>query len=80
MYVRLLLPIPRPSPRLNSNHTSDMIDKATKEIKQDEDKIVYKNLDDIAEDLPDNVPRFIILSYPVTLVNMSKCFLQTSQH
>lgn len=45
-----------------------MIDKATKEIKQDDDKTVYKSLDEIADDLPDHSPRFVLLSYPMTLV------------
>jgi hypothetical protein len=46
-----------------------MIDKNTLEIKQDEDKTVYKDLKDIAEDLPDHSPRFVLLSYPLTLVS-----------
>jgi hypothetical protein len=45
-----------------------MIDKNTHEIKQDEDKVVYKTLEEIGEDLPDHTPRFILLSYPLTLV------------
>ncbi|RWA10419.1 hypothetical protein EKO27_g4703 [Xylaria grammica] len=45
----------------------DMIDKKTHEIKQDEDKVVYNSLDEVAEDLPDNSPRYILLSYPLTL-------------
>lgn len=45
-----------------------MIDKATHEIRQDEDKVVYKSLDEVAEDLPDHSPRFVLLSYPLTLV------------
>lgn len=45
-----------------------MIDKTTLEIKQDEDKTVYKDLQDIAEDLPDHSPRFVLLSYPMTNV------------
>lgn len=48
-----------------------MIDKTTKEIKQDEDKTVYKSLDEIADDLPDHSPRFVLLSYPLTLVRQS---------
>ena len=45
----------------------DQIDKKTLEIKQaDED--VYTDLDSIAEELPDHMPRFILLSYPLTLV------------
>lgn len=47
---------------------TDYIDKKTHEIKQDEDKVVYKSLDEIADDLPDNSPRYILLSYPLTLV------------
>lgn len=50
---------------------TDLIDKATLEIKQDEDKTVYKTLEDIGEDLPDHAPRFILLSYPLTLVRYS---------
>lgn len=38
------------------------------EIKQDEEKTVYKDLQEIGEDLPDHSPRFILLSYPLTLV------------
>lgn len=59
--------------RLGTSRSNDpqaviyMIDKATKEIKQDEDKTVYKSLDEIADDLPDHSPRFVLLSYPLTL-------------
>ena len=49
-----------------------MIDKNTLEIKQDEEKTVYKDLQDIAEDLPDHSPRFVLLSYPMTLVSGAK--------
>ncbi|KAK4158298.1 hypothetical protein C8A00DRAFT_28804 [Chaetomidium leptoderma] len=44
-----------------------MIDKQTKEIRQDEDEIVYKSLEELADDLPDHSPRYILLSYPLTL-------------
>ena len=47
----------------------DFIDKNTKEIRQDEDGTVYKTLEDIGEDLPDHSPRFVLLSYPLTLVS-----------
>ena len=59
--------------RLGTSRSNDpqaviyMIDKNTKEIRQDEDKTVYKSLDEIAEDLPDHSPRYILLSYPMTL-------------
>ncbi|EPE06049.1 gmf family protein [Ophiostoma piceae UAMH 11346] len=59
--------------RLGTSRSSDpqaviyLIDRATKEIRQDEDKTVYKSLDEIADDLPDNSPRFVLLSYPMTM-------------
>ncbi|TQN72217.1 Actin-depolymerizing factor gmf1 [Colletotrichum shisoi] len=43
------------------------IDKTTHEIRQDDDKVVYKSLDEISDDLPDHSPRFVLLSYPLTL-------------
>lgn len=46
-----------------------MIDKNTLEIKQDDDKTTYKSLEEIGDDLPDHSPRFILLSYPMTLVS-----------
>ncbi|KAL2138183.1 hypothetical protein VTI28DRAFT_7302 [Corynascus sepedonium] len=59
--------------RLGTSRANDpqaviyMIDKQTKEIRQDEDQIVYKSLEELADDLPDHSPRFILLSYPLTL-------------
>ncbi|PNP45663.1 hypothetical protein TGAMA5MH_02888 [Trichoderma gamsii] len=44
-----------------------LIDKNTHEIRQDDDKTVYTSLDEIADDLPDSTPRFIFLSYPLTM-------------
>ncbi|KAI1197968.1 GMF family protein [Nemania serpens] len=44
-----------------------LIDKKTYEIRQDDEKVVYKSLQEIADDLPDNSPRYILLSYPLTL-------------
>lgn len=43
------------------------IDKKTHEIKQDEDQTVYTSLEEIGEDLPDHSPRFVLLSYPLTM-------------
>ncbi|KAI0390387.1 glia maturation factor beta [Xylariaceae sp. FL0594] len=43
-----------------------LIDKETLEIRQDDDKVVYTSLEDLAEDIPENSPRFILLSYPLT--------------
>jgi hypothetical protein len=54
-----------------------MIDKNTLEIRQDKDKTVYKSLEEIGEDLPDHSPRFVLLSYPLTLVGcVLKCEVQ----
>jgi hypothetical protein len=47
---------------------SDLIDKQTKEIRQDDDATVYRSLEELADDLPDHSPRFVLLSYPLTLV------------
>ncbi|KAH8884780.1 GMF family protein [Thozetella sp. PMI_491] len=59
--------------RLGTSRSNDpqaviyLIDKKTHEIRQDDDKTVYKSLDEISDDLPDHSPRFILLSYPLTL-------------
>jgi len=59
--------------RLGTSRSNDpqaviyYIDKHSLEIKQDEDKTVYKTLEEIGEDLPDHSPRFVLLSYPLTL-------------
>ncbi|SPQ25121.1 4496df30-85c7-49bf-b23d-318178c721ec [Thermothielavioides terrestris] len=44
-----------------------LIDKQTKEIRQDDDATVYRSLEELADDLPDHSPRFVLLSYPLTL-------------
>lgn len=59
---------------------ADYIDKATKEIKQDEDKVVYESLEEIGEDLPDHSPRFVLLSYPLTLVRTPLTTLSVPKH
>ncbi|KAK8106346.1 hypothetical protein PG999_009705, partial [Apiospora kogelbergensis] len=59
--------------RLGTSRSNDpqaviyTIDKKTHEIRQDEDKIVYKTLEEVGDELPDNSPRFVLLSYPLTL-------------
>jgi hypothetical protein len=45
----------------------DIIDKETQEIRP-EDGEVYTKMDDLADELPESSPRFILLSYPLTLV------------
>jgi hypothetical protein len=46
-----------------------LIDKNTHEIRQDEDQTVYTSLEEIGDDLPDHSPRFILLSYPLTMAD-----------
>jgi len=33
-----------------------------------EDDTIYSDVRDIADELPDHAPRFVLLSYPLTLV------------
>lgn len=43
------------------------IDKNTHEVVPSEDKLTYENdnLHELQDDLPDNAPRFVLLSYEV---------------
>jgi hypothetical protein len=54
---------------------ADAIDKKTFEIVQD-GSTVYTTLQDIADDLPDNSPRYVLLSYPLTLVIILESHIQ----
>ena len=47
---------------------SDQIDKQTLEISQADDE-TYSNMQELAEELPGHSPRFVLLSYPLTLVS-----------
>lgn len=38
------------------------------EIKQADDE-VYTNMQELSDELPDNSPRYVLLSYPLTLVS-----------
>lgn len=55
---------------LLSNNSTDIIDTKSKEIRA-ENNDTYSKLEDIADELPDSSPRFILLSYPHTLVRLS---------
>lgn len=70
MYVRLFSRHleSRPSTADKRSARPDLIDKDTHEIRQDEEKIVYKSLEEVGDELPDHSPRFILLSYPLTMV------------
>lgn len=46
---------------------SDQIDKHSLEIAQVDDE-VYTNMQELADELPDHSPRYVLLSYPLTLV------------
>ena len=48
---------------------TDQIDKQNLEISQVDDE-TYSNLQELAEELPGHSPRFVLLSYPLTLVNI----------
>ena len=48
----------------------DHIDKHTLEIAQVDDE-VYTNMQELADELPDHSPRYVLLSYPLTLVRFT---------
>ncbi|BCR88545.1 GMF family protein [Aspergillus chevalieri] len=43
-----------------------VIDSKNQEIRPDDDQI-YSKMEDVADELPESSPRFILLSYPLTL-------------
>lgn len=45
----------------------DQINKNTLEISQADDD-VYSNMQELGDGLPDHAPRFVLMSYPLTLV------------
>lgn len=51
------------------NRLTDIIDNKTQEIRP-EDGEVYSKMEDVADELPESSPRFILLSYPLTLVSI----------
>lgn len=46
----------------------DIIDAKSQEIRPQDDTI-YSNMEDLADDLPESSPRFILLSHPMTTVS-----------
>ena len=52
---------------LTALRETDHIDKHTLEITQADDE-VYTNMQELADELPDHSPRYVLLSYPLTLV------------
>lgn len=56
------------------DHRIDMIDSKNQEIRP-EDGQVYAKMEDVVDELPESSPRFILLSYPLTLVALSPVLL-----
>lgn len=54
-------------PRTTRADKIDLIDKKHLEIKPHEDAEVYTTLAALADELPEHAPRFVLLSYPLTL-------------
>ncbi|WPH04557.1 Hypothetical protein R9X50_00744900 [Acrodontium crateriforme] len=58
--------------RLSTSRAKDpqaiiyQIDKKTLEIAQ-VDNVIYSNMQDLSDELPENTPRFVLLSYPLTM-------------
>lgn len=52
----------------------DMIDTKTQEIKAADDE-TYSDMRDVADELPDSSPRFVLLSHPLTLVSQQLRFV-----
>ena len=56
------------------NNRIDVIDSKNQEIRPDDDQI-YSKMEDVADELPESSPRFILLSYPLTLVRIRSFLL-----
>ncbi|OQO09629.1 hypothetical protein B0A48_05031 [Cryoendolithus antarcticus] len=60
--------------RLSTSRAKDpqaviyQIDKKTLEISQADDE-TYTSMPDLSDELPDNSPRFVLLSYPITMAS-----------
>lgn len=50
-----------------STNVVDTIDKGSYEIKREDEDQVIDNIEELTEELPDNSPRFVVLSYPFKL-------------
>jgi hypothetical protein len=54
---------------------ADIIDSKNQEIRPESDD-VYSKMEDLADELPESAPRFILLSYPLTMVSEPATLLQ----
>ena len=61
---------PHPEAETNTACPLDQIDIKTQEIKASSDE-TYTDVLELADDLPDSSPRFVLLSYPLTLVRLA---------
>jgi hypothetical protein len=57
---------PQNETKLTPHPKEDLINKSTLEISRTDDA-VYTDMRDLSDALPDNSPRFVLLSYPLTL-------------
>lgn len=55
----------------------DQINKKTLEISQPDDD-VYSSMQELGDELPDHAPRFVLMSYPLTLVGPTNRLHQVS--
>lgn len=46
--------------------TPDIIDKTSYEVKREDDDNIIDSIEELVDGLPDNSPRFVVLSYPIT--------------
>lgn len=53
------------------NLCADQIDKQSLEISQADDE-TYSSMQELANELPGHSPRFVLLSYPLTLVSIQE--------
>ncbi|OQE94244.1 hypothetical protein PENNAL_c0004G02545 [Penicillium nalgiovense] len=58
-------PVFLPASEADKSCVTDIIDAKTQEIRPQDDE-VYSKMEDLADDLPESSPRFILLSYPMT--------------
>lgn len=61
-------PVFLPASEADKSCVTDIIDAKTQEIRPQDDE-VYSKMEDLADDLPESSPRFILLSYPMTTVS-----------
>lgn len=51
-----------------------LIDQGSYEIKRDEEIDTMESLEELADELPDNTPRYVVLSHPITTADGRKTY------